>query len=455
MFSWNAHVFTSLYSADRGVVLLIVFIKSAGLRLIGMVFTFFIGVQLARGLGVEGFGIYSLIMSLVSILAIPSQSGLSTLIVKEVSKLKEETNYPLLYGVYKWACKLNLKIVFLIIGGCTALLNIKLFRTYLHLSESIYYPLGFGLLCLPLLGLLSINSALIRSMGNIVLGQSFEGFFYPILYSFCLFQFMYFICSELTPAEAMAMRVISLFVIVFFTFIMIFYNYKQKFLETIPIYESRYWRSNLLPFALSDGVRVLNSHLLTLILGLVTVSSEVGIFRIASSLLLFINLSITIISSMATPEISALFAREDYKQLEAKLRKYTFSMALPIALGVAVIFFFGDALIILSFGPEFTDARLPLLIMAGTTLISLIFGVGEILLNMTNNSKLVLKSIIISLLFMVLIMWPLLHYYGAVGAAISYSVGLISHKFILFYYGKALYPFKISILELSKLKNNK
>lgn len=55
------------YLAQDGLGPLLVkaFLGSAGLRIAGMGFGFLVGVQLARGLGADGYGVYGLAMSIV------------------------------------------------------------------------------------------------------------------------------------------------------------------------------------------------------------------------------------------------------------------------------------------------------------------------------------------------------------------------------------------------------
>src|SRR5690606_4848102 len=58
---------------------------SSGLRLVGMGFSFLVGIQLARGLGPEGYGIYGLAMSIIAMLTIPTEFGVPQLLTREVA----------------------------------------------------------------------------------------------------------------------------------------------------------------------------------------------------------------------------------------------------------------------------------------------------------------------------------------------------------------------------------
>lgn len=62
-----------------GVGSIAIKIASTGLNLV-------LAIVLARLLGAEGFGVYSFIFALVTILAIPAQMGLLNLVVRETAK---------------------------------------------------------------------------------------------------------------------------------------------------------------------------------------------------------------------------------------------------------------------------------------------------------------------------------------------------------------------------------
>src|SRR3954451_21338917 len=58
---------------------------SACVRMAGMLVTLLVGVQLARRIGPEGYGIYGTVMAIVALLVVPAQLGLPQLLTRELS----------------------------------------------------------------------------------------------------------------------------------------------------------------------------------------------------------------------------------------------------------------------------------------------------------------------------------------------------------------------------------
>ena len=74
-------------------------------------------ILLARTLGPEGYGIYAFAYALATLIAIPAQMGLPTLVVREVARyqLKEEWGY--LKGILRFSNQVVLGLAALLIFG--------------------------------------------------------------------------------------------------------------------------------------------------------------------------------------------------------------------------------------------------------------------------------------------------------------------------------------------------
>lgn len=70
-----------------------------------MLASFGLGVQLARGLGVQGYGYYGLALSIMTIAGVPGELGLSKLVTREVSMAVARRGDSALFGVLGWAKK--------------------------------------------------------------------------------------------------------------------------------------------------------------------------------------------------------------------------------------------------------------------------------------------------------------------------------------------------------------
>jgi hypothetical protein len=65
--------------------------------------TFGTTVLLARGLGAQDYGVFSYVYALISLLSIPAQFGLPTLVVRETAQAMARKEYGFVQGVWLWA----------------------------------------------------------------------------------------------------------------------------------------------------------------------------------------------------------------------------------------------------------------------------------------------------------------------------------------------------------------
>src|SRR5690606_12549330 len=76
---------------------------SAGLKLGGLATTAIVAVLLARLLGPEGYGLYSYALAWATMLGIPVQFGIPTLVVREVARLRAYGQWNLVRGLLRLA----------------------------------------------------------------------------------------------------------------------------------------------------------------------------------------------------------------------------------------------------------------------------------------------------------------------------------------------------------------
>lgn len=91
-----------------GAVLVKAATGSAGLRMVGMGFGFLVGIQLARALGTEGYGIYGLAMSVIALLMVPTEFGLPQLVVRETAANVTRGEWGKIRGLLAWSQRVSL-----------------------------------------------------------------------------------------------------------------------------------------------------------------------------------------------------------------------------------------------------------------------------------------------------------------------------------------------------------
>lgn len=404
---------TLLASTGRAGSVVRALMGSAGLRFIGIGFGFLVGVQLARGLGAEGYGIYGLAMSIIVLLTVPTEFGLPQLLTREVSIAHSQNHFANIHGILKWATNACLKISAIIAAGLLGWLI-----WHKQVATSLGNALLAGVAMIPFVALLSLQSAVLRGCQKIVMGQLAEVVLRPLLHSLLLFLVSIYLLP-LTPMIAMALGVVSAGIAAIFAQ----YQLREILPRAIPLdntsIDSHDWWTSALPMALTEGMRILQSHVLIFFLGLTVVMSEVGIFRMAVSVAAMLAMPISLFNIVGMPVIARLYAMGQKPKLQRMLTLASIGMLASVLILSLPFFIVGSKVLAIVFGDEFSPGNNSLLLLSIASMLSAAFGMNAALLNMTGNQQRVTRASFIALLVLLSVSLPLMYKYGILGAAIS------------------------------------
>ena len=85
---------------------------SMGLKLTSVGLVFLSTVILARMLGPADYGVYSYVYALISLLSVPSEFGLPTLVIRETASGMVRQDYAAVQGVWRWSVRMTAIISF-------------------------------------------------------------------------------------------------------------------------------------------------------------------------------------------------------------------------------------------------------------------------------------------------------------------------------------------------------
>ena len=231
---------------------------SAGIRLVGMGFTFLVGIQLARGLGAEGLGVYSIAMSILALLTVFVQFGMPQLLTREVAVAHVNEDWGKIRGILRWSNQ----VVLVTYPIATLFVALWVWTSDPELNKPISTTLLAGLAVIPLIALSNIRDASLRGLQHIMKGQISENILRPALLSILLFSAPLMLASSLTPTSAMALSAVSAAASLLFSINMLRITRPTK-ASLAPIKIERHtWRLSATQIALSEGLRTLQGHLI-------------------------------------------------------------------------------------------------------------------------------------------------------------------------------------------------
>lgn len=415
-----------LTSDGLGPSLVSMLVGSAGLRLAGMGLGFLVGVQLARSLGAEGYGVYGLAMAVISVLTVPTEFGLPQLLTREVAAAHTRRDAGTIHAILRWSSKISL-IMALVIG--VALL-IWLMAWGGGLQSSSALPLLAGALLVPVAAQVSLRCAALRGLQHIVKGEFPDVLLRPLFFSILLFVVPW-VLGPLTPTMAMALGVVSAFMALLFAQYLLAQTLPAQHDESKRHLPTGAWWLSALPMAATNGLGVLRGQLLVLMLGMLLTAADVGQYRIATSILMLVLFPVSVLNTVLAPSIASLHVAGD----RIALRKVLLALSAGSAVGVLLLsvpfFVLGDWLVPWVFGEEFDAANGVLVILCVGLFISNLFGGNVVLLNMTGHQRDVMWVSVASLIVLAVAGYGLVAQLGLPGAALAYVVSNISSDVLM------------------------
>lgn len=185
-----------------------------------------------------------------------------------------------------------------------------------------------------------------------------------------------------------------------------------------------------LPVYLSELMLMLGPNLRILLLGALSTVASAGVFTVASRVSMVSTAFYTSITMMSMPIVSELHAAGDLKNLKRffqTMTKWTLTFSLPFFL---LILFFARPILSV-FGDSYVSGSLGLIILAGNDLFGAAVGICGVMITMTGNTKLNILNAAIRSILLAALSVVLIPRWGVVGAALATTVSLSVVNLIL------------------------
>lgn len=394
------------------------FAGTTALMLIGRGISVILGVIYARYLGPEQFGLYSYVLSIIAIATLPAIAGLPNLIIREVAKLSLSKEHGSLKGILNWSKAYVVGLSLIIMIGLYIALELSVFES------AVYNLLFYALVLIPLRGLLTHQEAVFNGfrmpflalMPNKMFTSTFTLIF---VFSYLLFEL------ELSAVELIKIVISATSLALILSYVVSKNVLKLGGYQVRARYFIKKWHLSLIPFTMMSVIVTCNAEFASLILGAIMDKESVAYFKVAAQGVALISLGLSAVNSVIMPNIARLYKANNITETQALI---TNSVRISCLISIPIIFVlvcFGESLINLLFGSEYIDAYPVLVILCLGQLFNVVMGSVGVVLNMTDNENRSLRSLFISLILNVALLFLLTPYYGEVGAAIAVSTSLI------------------------------
>lgn len=382
---------------------------------------FGVAVFLARGLGAEGYGIYSTAFVIASVCAILAQFGLRNLVVRETAAAESTQEWGRLCTVWTWASRraLLFSMSVVVLG---AIVGILLRERY---TESQLWTYFLALALVPLLALGALRAGALQGLRKVVLAQLPEMLVKPGLMLVVAFALALGWPLPAQPAYAMAGQLIA----VGGAFALGAYLLRrarsdpagQERSFTPP---SKKWWFAALSMAFAAGMNQINNYADILVLGVFHPAEEIGLYRVAFQTAMLVVFGLQIVGSVTAPHFARLHAENNFDRLQAFVTlaaRFSFFFALTVA---CVWFWFGSTFLSLVFGRAYMESQTPLQLLLIGQVVNAFFGPIGLLMNMIGYEKYVARLMFAAAMLNLILNFLLVPTLGSIGAAAATAITL-------------------------------
>ena len=402
-----------------------VLIASSLLQGFGLLATMLLGIQLARYLGPTRYGVYGLIMAVVTIVVVVAKFGLPLLAMREAAHAN--INFK---SLLKW--------FFLRSAGISAGVSIALAVSFYSFGPK-WIRGNIGLVALPAIfvaasAMLSCFVGIVRGVGRNLYGQFVELLLWPTLV--VLGVWFLHTDGELTLNEVFYCQITAL-LLCFVLAMMSLVKLAKIQKSTIASFSVTGWAATCATFMVNNLLGALSASYPMIVAGFFVTGSGLGVLRVALASASLLALPSSIANIATVPIVARELAIKDLDARDRSLSHTTLACFSLTASGLIFFAIFGQSLIVILFGRVYSQAYPVLLVLGIGHLIIAAFGIAGSYLSLVGRERLVTKAFLISVPCGLLVSLVSAKYFGIVGAAAGTVVmAAVWHLFVFGFRGR-------------------
>ena len=405
---------------------------SAGMRILGMAVTFGVGVQLARYLGPEGYGVYGTVMAIAALLIVPAQLGLPQLVTREIASSVRRQSWSEARGVVNgyFGAVAAASVAMVVLGLIAHWLWLQTHGGRAQSTQMVaaYY---WGIAIVPVFALTNLAASVIRGLHRPVLSLFFETLLRPVLYGIVLFA-AFAALGGVTAVLALSSHVWVAAGVLALVCVWMWLALPEQIRSANANYAAApSWRRAATPMLTTEIVRVADSQYAILMLGLLVSIDHVGLFRVAVATGALLGLPGTLVNVVIMPYVVELKHANDTRRLQMAATGAAALNFAATALMTLIMYLFGERLLEIAFGRQFVPAWPALMAIGVSYSLRAFFGSAASILNMADGERTVALAYGLGLACGIPVTWVLTKYYGIAGAAAGMIVSAIVESVIL------------------------
>jgi O-antigen/teichoic acid export membrane protein len=352
---------------------------------------FVTAILLARLLGAEQYGMYSLSLSAMNIAVGVALLGLDAALLRFVAVMIGRKDEEAVWGTIQ-------------VGVGIALLLSVASGVILYGSSYVIAERAFNNINLaPMLQLASVFIPVLTMselLASVIKG--FKRMDYPVIAQFVfqpLVRLVLIVILALSGFSAF-WAIVTYGAADLLASLLLLHYLNREFRLRRPINPARRDFKSMLGFSMPvwlSGLMVkFQGNIQAIVLGALNTIASVGVFSIASQITMVSGHFTSSLNTSSKPIIAQLYDQRDWKQME-KIYQTTNKWAVMVQLPLFLLIVFFPAILLSIFGESYTQGANALVILAVADLLNVSTGMGGVILDMTGNTRLKLLNSLVRL----------------------------------------------------------
>lgn len=408
-------------------------VAAFSLKMVNTALSLGTSVLVARLLGADSYGMYAFAIACVTLLEVPAQLGLPTLVVRLTAAYAATGEWSRLRGLLRRAGQITIAGQVLLAGS----LGVALLIFSDRFDREAFHTALWALALMPLVVLGTLRAAALNGLHHVLLSQIPSLLVRPGLFLALLGLTAFGLQWKLTPSAALALQVAATSGAFLLGLWWLWRRMPAPLKTATPTYQTAQWMRSAWPLMLIGGIGVVNSQVDILMLGVLRTPEEVGVYRVAIQVANLVGFASAGINVVIAPTLSRLHVEGARRRLQRVMTRSTqaafFLFALPVGLTLMLA---GGELLPLVFSQSFAAGQAPLSILCIAQLATAGTGAAGLLLSMTGHEKDVARGLALAAILNVCLNAVLIPRFGMEGAAaatatsqVLWSVALGAHVY--------------------------
>ncbi|MEW6429562.1 MAG: oligosaccharide flippase family protein [Thermodesulfobacteriota bacterium] len=406
------------------------------------------GILIARSLGPDQYGVYSIVLAAVSLLGTLATLGLPALLTRDVAVHHSRAEWDQLKGrmasSHRWVFFSSL---------CLMILGATLGKRYFHKGNVTEVGWITGLALIPLTGYNLLRAAVLRGLHWVVSADIPDLLVRPLTV-LILITSAYAIGFRLDSNHALFIQAIAATVTLMVGFRFLTHHMPGEVALAKAETTQFHWMKSTGVFLAITVVGILESQLPLYLLGYLATPGQAGLYQAANQLVGIVVMGITAVNLPLQPRLAKAWVEKDITTAQRLVTEAAHLGTAFALLAACVLVPFADAILSL-YGPMYVAAAWPLRVLILGQVINAVSGSCGVVLAMTGYQRLALMGTGTALIGNFAASCLLIPRMGIVGAAIAAVIGLIIWNGALVYWAwKKTHLLTVFQYEINKINKN-